>query len=239
MQQEPQRFQNEQQLSQAHAGYYGAQTGKSNLEAQKLSTELGLMRNAENLPDNGVPFALMPKNEQLAASKEIIGQQKFAQGQERVNKIAKDMKDILEKHPGMADEFASALADAGEKPGVIGKLKRKFANKKDLAAYEKFVKLSNDLILQQGESFGKNFTDAKISLLQMAKPNAANTDEANKYLIDKLLYETTPAQKYREALEKGRKGRYMPQIGMKHIETKARKCSNNKCSNYRSSCNQD
>lgn len=200
----------------AHAGQQRASAEHQQEQANQLRNQNKWAELAQNLPNNGVPFAVMPKNEQLAASKELVAQQKFAHGQVKVNKIAQEMRRIIDEHPNLADDFASAIADAGEKPGVFSKIKRMGANKKDLAAFEKFSKLSNDLILQQGESYGKNFTDAKLAILQMAKPNAANTDEANKYLIDKLLHESSPAEDYNKALEEGRKGRYMPQIGMEY-----------------------
>lgn len=200
--------------TKAQTGNYQASSNLHNIQAKEIADRIRHQQQMGILPDNGVPFALMGANEKLAASKEITQQQKFAQGQVKVNKIANEMRKIIDEHPNMADDFASAIANAGEKPGVLSKIKRRFANKKDLAAFEKFNKLSNDLILQQGESYGKNFTDAKATLLAMAKPNPTNTDEANKYLIGKLINDSSPAKAYHEALEKGRKGRYMPTLDM-------------------------
>jgi len=211
----PQIKREEMDLSKAHRRSYGADVDYKNAQAEEINQRLSQSRGMSDLPDNGVPYSMMGANEKLAASKEVTQQQKLAQGQMKVNKIAYELRKIMEDHPKLADEFSSAFALAGDKPSFLAKTKRNlFANKKDLGAYEKFLKLSNDLILQQGDALGKNFTDTKATLLAQSKPNPNNTDEANKYLIDKIISETAPAKRYHQALENSRRGRYVPQLNM-------------------------
>lgn len=199
------------------ASLYGYGTPKYQ---EMLEREHGILRGAD-VPQGAVPLELMSPGERNEVTKDMRKEQKYAQGQVKVSKIANQMKQILASHPNMADDFAAAIVgDKKDQNTVLNKLRRKGANKKDLAAFEKFSKLSNDLVLHQGEATGKNFTDAKADIIQKAKPNATNTDEANNYLIDRILHDTEPAKAYNEALKHAFKNRYAIPLDMEDYRGK-------------------
>ncbi len=175
---------------------------------QALAQSLGIVEGA-NVPDGAVPLRSMSPGERNSYTKEARTEQKFVQGQVKVNRIANQMKSLIEKHPNMADDFAAAIVgDEKERGTMLTKLKRKGVDKSDLAAFEKFSTLSNDLVLKQSESTGRNATDSRMEIIGKSKPNAANTDEANHYLIDRILYETEPAKPYNQALKHAFENRY-------------------------------
>ena len=173
------------------------------------------------VPASGVSFDKMKAAEQNRVSKQMADESNKAQKLVKAHRTLTAMKKLVQEHPNMADEMGAVFANPAEQPGFLDQLKRDMAlgvgllNKKDLAAYEKFTKLSSELVLDAGEALGsKNFTDAKLKLIQRSKPSGRMTDEALNYVIDHMMYDWEPAQDYANAIEKGRRGRYQPEMNM-------------------------
>lgn len=176
--------------------------------ASALKRQYGVIDGAD-IPAGAVPLDTMSPGERNEATKIMRQNLTKSNDLSKAHKTLSEMQKIMNEHPNMADHFASALVDPTQKSSIFGQLKRIGADKKDLAAIEKFTKLSNDLILSAGQAMGsKSFTDAKLKLLEMAKPSARNTDEANKFVIKHMMEEFEPYVGYSKALQHGLQNRY-------------------------------
>ncbi len=173
-----------------------------------LLRQYGIIEGAD-VPAGAVPLDTMSPGERNEATKRMRNELTRANDLSKAHKTLEEMQKIMEKHPGMADFFSVALVDPSAKQSFWGQLKRQGVNKEDLAAVEKFNKLSNDLILSAGQAMGaKAFTDAKLKVIEQAKPNARNTDEANRFVINYMKEDFEPYVGYGKALQHGLKNRY-------------------------------
>ena len=172
-----------------------------------LGEQYGIIEGA-NVPQGAIPLAAMGANERNAAVKDMTAELKKSQEATKAVKRANEMLQLIEQHPNMADYFSTALVDPNKK-GFFQQLKRIGVDKKDLAALEKFNKLSSDLVLHGSQAFGgQKFTDARQALLEAAKPSSRNTDEANRYVLNNIIDDLSPYEGYGKALQGGFQNRY-------------------------------
>lgn len=211
-QNEPERFKNEQRKNVADALYKEEEAKKSRAEAELKEMEAKLY-NSDYQAEGGFPLQLMSPGERNEVVKDMRKEQRIAQSDMKVNKIAKDMLALIDKHPNIADKFAQVWAHADEDdPKVWDKIRRKIANKEDLAAFEKFRKDAARLVIAKADSMGGRITDAKLKLIENMKASPYHTDEANRYMLQGEIYDTDPAEAYNQALEKGFNTRRRPAL---------------------------
>lgn len=158
----------------------------------------------------GVPYDKLTKNERLFTTKEMHKDLDKATSMSEAYNTLEEMDKILQDHPNLSQYLGPALADPKSAGSFFETLKRNmFINKDELTAFQKFTKLSNDLILHAGESLGaKNFTDAKLQVIQQSKPMGEYTYEANKYLIDNLKDRLSEGPAWADAIRWGLKNQY-------------------------------
>lgn len=162
-----------------------------------------------NVPKGNVSFDELSKPEQFDVSKRMRNDLRSAEDVYKADRTLDEMKNIMEKYPELSDTLANILIDP-KSSSIKSKIARSLINKKDRAALEKFTKLSNDLVLQAGTALGaKNFTDAKLRVLETAKPTSLNSTEANLFLINKMKEEFSPWKGYANELKNGLKNRYV------------------------------
>jgi hypothetical protein len=198
--------------AQKQAGQlFGAGTPEYN---DAIRLQLGLAPTRQQLPSGvpqgSVPYASMPSlKEQSQASNRMHETSAKLNQLEKVRGILEEMRAIQVKHPNLGDYISTSLVDADGKPGLKSKLLRPLVNKSDLAAQEKFNKLSSDLVLHGAQAFGgKAFTDARQKLMENAKPHFGNTSEANLYVIDKMFKDLDYVPGYKKAVQAGISNRY-------------------------------
>lgn len=156
-----------------------------------------------------VSFDQLSKPEQFDVSKRMRNDLRSAEDVYKADRTLDEMKKIMESYPELSDTLSNILIDP-KSSSIKAKIARSLINKKDRAAIEKFTKLSNDLVLQAGTALGsKNFTDAKLRVLETAKPTSLNSTEANLFLINKMKEEFSPWKDYASELKKGLKDRYV------------------------------
>lgn len=173
-----------------------------------LKRQYGIIEGAE-VPEGAVPLDTLSPGERNEATKRMRNELTKANDLTKAHKTLDEMQKIMESHPNMADYFSVALVDPNKKQSLFTQLKRTGVNKEDLAAVEKFTKLSNDLVLSAGNAMGnKAFTDAKLKVIEQAKPNARNTDEANRFVINYMKEDFEPYVGYGKAIQHGLKNRY-------------------------------
>jgi len=164
----------------------------------------------EGVPQNAVPLRALSANERNVTVQQMQSNMKMANGMERSYKILSEMDEILEKHPKMADYISTALVDPEKAKTVLGQLKRKGVNKEDLAAIEKFNKLSADLVIQGGQALGgsSKWSDARQQLIEAAKPVSGNTYDANKFVIRHMREYMKYGEPMRKDYQNAFKNRY-------------------------------
>lgn len=103
-------------------------------------------------------------------------------------------KAIVKANPGMHKYFERALTTDNLEPSVWEQLFRNGAiSEKQLSALQTATKISNQMAMAAGESLGaRQFTDAKLKLIQGMKPSVANTDQANMIITDGLIKQLKP-----------------------------------------------
>lgn len=170
--------------------------------------------------DRPVRFNDLPKNEQLDVSKRMRNDLRAAHEIKKATGVLNEMEKIMNEHPNLADSLSNIFIDPKKDSTILSKFGKSFLDKKERAAIEKFVKLSNELILHGGQALGaKNFTDAKAKMLELSKPVAGNSQEANLFLIKNMRKQFDPWQAYAEDLKKGLKNREVVEFDLDKYES--------------------
>ena len=138
---------------------------------------------------------------------EIVADNEYTEPVTNVRKI------MLWTGPKLYFNF-HAIRDEEDVQTALDKISRKIANKKDLAAFEKFRKMASKLVVAKGDTMNGKITDARMKLIENMKASPGNTDEANIYMLEGEIYDTDPAAAYNKALEKGFNTRRRPALDL-------------------------
>jgi hypothetical protein len=180
---------------------------KAEILSEIGATKYGItMPGTENLPVGSQSFKSLPKNLQAQENADQIKMQTSVNNASKAMHDLDEMQKIIKSHPNMARDLSYLLGNPEDK-SFLANLSRRYLDKKELAAIEKFTKYSNDFVLSAGDSLGNNFTDAKLKALQLSKMHAGNTDESNKAIIANYKNRLKPMINYGKELKKAR-GKY-------------------------------
>jgi hypothetical protein len=180
-----------------------AQALKNNYEAQNLKGEPG------DNTTNSVPLGQMTAGERQYAAKSRDESKKKAHAMIRGAEILDRMEKLIKDHPNMSEDFFASISDPSKPPGFFKAANQKFNPfKGDIKVAQKFNKEAAELVLQMIDSYGKErATDMRTALVQASKPQGANTDEANLYLISNLRKQFKGGKQYLQDLNQAEKSR--------------------------------
>lgn len=134
------------------------------------------------------PISQYPKAAQNAFRKENAKYLRESEDAVRMNENLDGLKQIILENPGMGNSFSLAFQSSQPEATLIEQFAKKGMDQKQLAAIQKFIKISNQLVADSQTTSGsaRGFTDTRQRLFESIKPNIKNTDEANLYVIDNL-----------------------------------------------------
>jgi hypothetical protein len=160
-----------------------------------------------DVPSNAIPLQGMQVSERQGV-RQLMNQdiEKSNAARDAV-KTAKEMKKFLDQNKDISESMTAALFDPDDKDSWHATIKRFGSDKAKLSKLEIFSKLAADLQLQQGRVYGgsKGATDSLRSLIAQSKVGAKNTDEAKKYIIDKIIEQGDPLIRYGKDARAARK----------------------------------
>jgi len=194
--------------------------GEGSPEFTKAYQQIRSIPGATTPSSEEVSLADLPKNEQLDQTKRMRNDLRAAHDVKKAVGTLREMRKITEQYPNLSDTLSAVFIDPKKEASITSRIGKTFLDKNERAAVEKYIKLSNDLILQGGQGLGpKNFTDAKAKILEMAKPYAGATQQANLFVIDNMIRNLEPWEAYAQDLKRGLKERKSIEFDLGKYET--------------------
>lgn len=194
---------------------------------KKLESDIGLNKahenyynNQANALDTSMPYGeevegslnRLPKNEQVAITKDMNSDLRRMQELIEVEKEVKQFLEINRKFPKMNESFQALLLNGGENPGMISQLAKKFNLKpKEYEALTQAQKIANSIALRMarsGQIGNGKYTDYIARLVQSTKPSPLYPNPTNEMIAQNILEEITYAKPHAEKLAKGLKHRF-------------------------------
>jgi len=177
--------------------------------AQQWQDQQGGGPDAEQFGQQGappsVPYSDMPnKNEQLDWTKANRAGLEQARNLVRADDKVDELRKIIAEYPDIAKTAAVYFKDPSTPSGFLSQF---FTSEKERSAAQKIQKIASDLILDSGEKYGRNFTDAKLKIIEQAKPGPNMTPEAFNFMLDQIQKHTSIGRGAEKAYQWGLKNR--------------------------------